>query len=111
MSCGSSQVQCLPPKATLLFFQGITGAVGATGPLGPTGPQGTPGTPGGATGPTGNRYGDAAGHVCIAVAGPMESAVTVETGRNERAENMRAFAALALQQLLAALAKAPRNSA
>ncbi|MCX7151294.1 MAG: CinA family protein [Proteobacteria bacterium] len=65
----------------------------------------------GATGPTGNRYGDAAGHVCIAVAGPMESAVTVETGRNERAENMRAFAALALQQLLAALAKAPRNSA
>lgn len=55
MSCGSSQVQCLPPKATLLFFQGITGAVGATGPLGPTGPQGTPGTPGGATGPTGPR--------------------------------------------------------
>ena len=27
----------------------------------------------GATGPTGNRYGDAAGHACIAVAGPVTS--------------------------------------
>lgn len=49
MSC-APQVNCLPPKATLLFFQGITGPVGSTGPIGPTGPQGTPG---GATGPTG----------------------------------------------------------
>src|ERR1700759_1745329 len=30
----------------------------------------------GATGPTGNRYGDPAGHTCIAVAGPVERAVT-----------------------------------
>ena len=57
----------------------------------------------GAAGPTGNRYGDAAGHVCIAVAGPVERATTIETGRNERAENMRTFAALALAQLLQAL--------
>jgi nicotinamide-nucleotide amidase len=49
----------------------------------------------GAAGPTGNRYGDAAGHVCIAVAGPAEFSVTVETGRADRPENMRAFAALA----------------
>jgi nicotinamide-nucleotide amidase len=28
----------------------------------------------GATGPTGNRYGDPAGHTCIAVAGPAERA-------------------------------------
>src|SRR4029434_8070021 len=27
----------------------------------------------GATGPTGNRYGDAAGHSCMAVAGPSQS--------------------------------------
>src|SRR5947209_4509316 len=29
----------------------------------------------GATGPTGNRYGDAAGHSCIAVAGAVERAI------------------------------------
>lgn len=52
MSC-APQVNCLPPKATLLFFQGITGPVGATGPLGPTGPQGSPGGATGATGPQG----------------------------------------------------------
>src|SRR5580692_6979739 len=34
----------------------------------------------GATGPTGNRYGDAAGHVCLAIAGPVEQALTLETG-------------------------------
>src|SRR3989449_8429842 len=33
----------------------------------------------GATGPTGNRYGDAAGHACIAVAGPVERVITLET--------------------------------
>ena len=35
----------------------------------------------GASGPTGNRYGDAAGHACIAVAGPVERVITVETGQ------------------------------
>ena len=34
----------------------------------------------GATGPTGNRYGDAAGHACMAVAGPVERVITLETG-------------------------------
>jgi len=51
----------------------------------------------GATGPTGNRYGDAAGHSCIAVAGKIEKAVTLETGNSDRAANMRAFAARALE--------------
>jgi PncC family amidohydrolase len=51
----------------------------------------------GATGPTGNRYGDAAGHSCIAVAGKVERAVTLETGHGDRAANMRAFAARALE--------------
>ena len=52
----------------------------------------------GATGPTGNRYGDAAGHACIAVAGPRERVITVETGNADREHNMWAFtrAALAL---------------
>ena len=35
----------------------------------------------GAAGPTGNPYGDAAGHTCIALAGPVEIAATVETAR------------------------------
>jgi nicotinamide-nucleotide amidase len=51
----------------------------------------------GATGPSGNRYGDAAGHSCIAVVGPkIERAVTLETGSADRQGNMRAFAARAL---------------
>ena len=58
----------------------------------------------GAAGPTGNRYGDAAGHSCIAVVGPnIERAVTLETGSSDRRENMRAFAKRALE-LLAELA-------
>src|SRR6516225_12148272 len=54
----------------------------------------------GATGPTGNRYGDAAGHSCMAVAGAQITAITLETGRNERLSNMHAFAATALNLLL-----------
>jgi PncC family amidohydrolase len=52
----------------------------------------------GASGPTGNRYGDAAGHACIAVSGPVERVLTVETGDADRERNMWAFtrAALAL---------------
>ncbi|HTT74405.1 MAG TPA: CinA family protein [Candidatus Binataceae bacterium] len=57
----------------------------------------------GATGPTGNRYGDAPGHTCIALAGPQEKVVTLETGSNDRAANMRAFAAAALNLLADAL--------
>ena len=54
----------------------------------------------GATGPTGNRYGDAAGHTCIAVAGPVERAITLETGSADRPANMQAFAKRALELLL-----------
>ena len=50
----------------------------------------------GATGPTGNRYGDAAGHSCIAVVGPVSQSVTVETGKADREENMWAFTKTAL---------------
>ncbi len=58
----------------------------------------------GATGPTGNRYGDAAGHACIAVAGPVERAITLETGSADRIANMRVFAAKALDLLEQCLA-------
>ena len=54
----------------------------------------------GATGPTGNRYGDAAGHSCMAVAGTDTSVITLETGSNDRQANMQVFAATALKLLL-----------
>lgn len=47
----------------------------------------------GAAGPAGNRYGDAAGHTCLAVSGPVEKVITLETGMAGREANMRAFAA------------------
>ena len=57
----------------------------------------------GATGPTGNRYGDAAGHVCLGIAGPKERALTIETGSEDRQANMRKFSMGALELLLEAL--------
>ncbi len=53
----------------------------------------------GAAGPTGNPYGDAAGHTCVAISGPMEFAMTIETGSADRLANMDAFAAAALELL------------
>lgn len=53
----------------------------------------------GASGPTGNRYGDAAGHACIAVAGPVERVLTVETGDSDREANMWTFTKAALDLL------------
>ena len=53
----------------------------------------------GAAGPSGNRYGDAPGHSCIAVAGPKERAITIETGQSDRVANMRIFARDALRLL------------
>jgi nicotinamide mononucleotide (NMN) deamidase PncC len=54
----------------------------------------------GAAGPTGNPYGDAAGHTCLAVSGPVEQAFTLETGQGDRYANMVAFADAALDLLL-----------
>ena len=59
----------------------------------------------GATGPTGNRYGDAAGHSCMAVAGTEVSVTTLETGSADRLANMHAFAKTALNLLLQNLMK------
>jgi PncC family amidohydrolase len=57
----------------------------------------------GAAGPTGNRYGDAAGHACLAVSGAMEVVRTLETRSSDRGANMRAFALAALTLLDEAL--------
>jgi PncC family amidohydrolase len=53
----------------------------------------------GATGPTGNRYGDTAGHSCMAISGPVERAITLETGSGDRRANMDVFAKRALELL------------
>jgi len=57
----------------------------------------------GAAGPTGNKYGDAAGHVCFAVAGPVERVTTVETGSADRRANMEVFAKRGLEFLSEAI--------
>lgn len=57
----------------------------------------------GASGPTGSRYGYDAGHVALAVAGPNEKALIVETGNSDREANMWAFAKSALDLLETAL--------
>jgi len=80
---------------SLLMAQRVRERHGTTWGLGETG----------ATGPSGNRYGDAAGHSCIAVVGPAsERAITLETGSGDRAANMEAFAKHALELLAEALA-------
>jgi nicotinamide-nucleotide amidase len=58
----------------------------------------------GAAGPTGNRYGDAAGHSCIAVAGPHGKVLTLETASADRLANMRQFALTALNTMLEVVA-------
>ncbi|MGH7074697.1 MAG: CinA family protein [Stellaceae bacterium] len=58
----------------------------------------------GAAGPTGNRYGDAAGHSAIAVAGPVERSLTLETNSTDRRANMVRFADAALDLLIECLA-------
>ena len=58
----------------------------------------------GAAGPSGNRYGDRPGHSCIAVIGPAERVMTIETGLTDRQANMRAFASAVLQLFVDVLA-------
>jgi nicotinamide-nucleotide amidase len=57
----------------------------------------------GAAGPSGNGYGDPAGHTCLAVSGPRETATTLRTGSDDRVANMTTFAIAALDLLAASL--------
>ena len=59
----------------------------------------------GATGPAGNRYGDPAGHSCMAVVGIEARAITLETGSGDRLANMQVFAQTALKLLLKELSQ------
>ena len=79
----------------LLFARKIKERLSTTWAVGETG----------TAGPTGSRYGHAAGHSCVAVIGPGgERALTVETGKDDRVDNMRAFSIAALDLLEKALA-------
>ena len=93
LGIGDADMQGLRPSTEAyaqLNARRVRERLGTTWALGETG----------ATGPTGNRYGDAAGHTCIAVAGPVERAITLETGSVDRQANMQAFAKRALELLL-----------
>ncbi len=61
----------------------------------------------GAAGPTGSRYGYAAGHCVMAVAGSMEKSITLETASPDRVANMYAFGEAALKLLIECLENAP----
>ena len=83
------------PMAALLA-ETVRGRLGADWGLAETG----------ATGPTGNRYGDAAGHACLAVSGKRIAIHTLETGSSDRIANMVAFANAALELLEETLLRA-----
>ena len=61
----------------------------------------------GAAGPTGSRYGYAAGHCVLAVAGGIEKSMTLETASADRQANMVAFGQAALTLLIECLEQAP----
>lgn len=86
------------PYAQLLA-ETMRGRLGATWGLAETG----------AAGPSGNRYGDAAGHTCIAVNGPIMRVITLETGSGDRIANMRAFGKKALEVFAEALSAADKS--
>ncbi|MSQ50309.1 MAG: CinA family protein [Betaproteobacteria bacterium] len=57
----------------------------------------------GTAGPAGSRYGYNAGRTCVAIAGPMEKTLVIETGHGDRTANMQAFADAALDLMARAL--------
>ena len=96
MGIGDADMQGLRPSTeaySLMLAKRARERMGATWAVGETG----------AAGPTGNRYGDPAGHTCIAVVGPAEHAITLRTGSADRRANMNAFAQKALQMIAEAV--------
>jgi len=86
-------MQAATEDYALLVARAIRDKLGATWGLCETG----------ASGPGGNRYGNPPGHVCVAVCGPQDLAMTLETGSADREANMRAFAEASLEFLEKAL--------
>ena len=97
LGIGDSEMKGLRPATedySLLLARLVRVRHGATWGFGETG----------ATGPSGNRYGDPAGHTCLAVAGPEERAITLRTGSADRLANMDAFAKRSLELLVEVIA-------
>ena len=97
LGIGDSEMKGLRPATenySLLIARLVRERHGATWGFGETG----------ATGPSGNRYGDPAGHTCLAVAGPAERAITLRTGSADRLTNMDAFARRSLELLVDVIA-------
>ena len=93
LGIGETEMQGLRPATeaySLLIARRVRERHSATWGFGETG----------ATGPTGNRYGDPAGHTCVAVAGLTERATTLRTGSTDRMANMDAFAKRSLELLI-----------
>lgn len=59
----------------------------------------------GTAGPAGSRYGYNAGRSCVAVVGPANESLVLETGSADRAANMQAFATAALKLFAKVLAQ------
>jgi PncC family amidohydrolase len=96
LDIGDADMQGLRPATepySLLIARRVRERHGATWGLGETG----------ASGPSGNRYGDPAGHTCLAVAGPNERTLTLQTGSADRLANMDAFTKRALELLAAVI--------
>jgi PncC family amidohydrolase len=99
MQLGPAQLEGIRSSSepyALLLARTVRERLGATWGLGETG----------AAGPSGNRYGDKPGHTCIAVAGPVERVITLETGDADREANMWVFTDAALKLLRECLGKA-----
>jgi PncC family amidohydrolase len=93
LGVGDAEMKGLRPATedySLLIARTVRDRLSATWGFGETG----------AAGPTGNRYGDPAGHTCLAVAGPVERAATLRTGIADRVANMDAFAKRSLELLV-----------
>jgi nicotinamide-nucleotide amidase len=96
LGIGDAEMQGLRPATeqySLLIARRVRERHGAAWGFGETG----------AAGPGGNRYGDPAGHTCMAVAGPLERTTTLRTGSADRLANMEAFARRALELLAEAI--------
>lgn len=96
LGIGDAEMRGLRPATenySLLLARLVRERHGATWGFGETG----------AAGPTGNRYGDPAGHTCMAVVGPVERAMTLRTGSADRVSNMEVFAKRSLELLVAVI--------
>jgi len=78
-------------RAMLAKHAGVTWGLSETGAAGPP-----------------NPYGDPSGHTCMAITGPVNWVRTLRTGKEDRVENMWAFAKATLSLLVEALEEAQK---